>query len=646
MSKVFNLVTDGQASIRISGPIGESWWDDTGTSASQFVAALDAIPRGKPVSLYVNSEGGSIKDGLEIFNAIKAREADVTAYITGYALSIASIIPLAAAKVVTPKGSVWMLHKPWTGQQGNADDMRKAAVMLDKHEEAMVAIYAAETGQQPDKIKEDLTAETWLTGEEAVAYGLADEMNEEPVALASLEHSRFRRMPAALGHVAPHAQNAHRKGPNMDPNDTKTAPVAGTSTPPPAAASNTDTKAGAELMAELAAIKMQLEKERNDRIERSVDAAIVAGQITREQRDWWVASAKNDPKSLDILAKLPVPVVGASPLPNTVHGGTDAVDALKKIETPKARFRFAVENWSDIRSAERRRGVMGANTHSGLSTITGTMLADGVTTVLQNRCAALGAVARDFGINTMIPRQPVIFKQVSAGGTAQSNATNFEDTTNFVGTVEPITITPAQLTAGGHITLAELNSGLRMSDWAEIKGAVLADKIMAAVAAVITTGNFTATPVTAAAVAFGGTELKTLWGQLKKATRKALVLDGEYYAQLLPATREQYNVMEGGWPGWDGVFLNTVWTGATTNTVGIALDPARAIAAVAGLPALPETANAAGLNVNTFTVPGIGLSVHQCSWFSPSSRTDWMTLDVVFGAAKNDGSAAVLIKSA
>ena len=140
--------------------------------------------------------------------------------------------------------------------------------------------------------------------------------------------------------------------------------------------------------------------------------------------------------------------------------------------------------------------------------------------------------------------------------------------------------------------------------------------------------------------------MRTLWGQLKKAVNKSVVLDGEYYAQLLPATREQYNVEEGGnWPGWNGVYLNTVWTGATSGTVGIALDPSQAIACSAGVPVVADSAYRAGLQSSNFTVPGIGLSVQMNSWYSFAARNDWMTLDVVFGAAKNDGTAAVLIKS-
>jgi hypothetical protein len=64
-----------------------------------------------------------------------------------------------------------------------------------------------------------------------------------------------------------------------------------------------------------------------------------------------------------------------------------------------------------------------------------------------------------------------------------------------------------------------------------------------------------------------------------------------------------------------------------------------------GEPVTPDSAKRAGLTSTSIPVPGIGASVQLNSWFSLTSRTDWMTLDVCFGAAKCDGSAGILIKS-
>jgi ATP-dependent protease ClpP protease subunit len=108
---------------------------------------LNQIPAGKKINVRLNSEGGSVKEGLGIYNAFKERAADITCHITGYALSIASVFPLGAGKVVSPKSAIWMMHKAWSWNQGNADDMRQAADMLDTHDQTLADIYAEATGK-------------------------------------------------------------------------------------------------------------------------------------------------------------------------------------------------------------------------------------------------------------------------------------------------------------------------------------------------------------------------------------------------------------------------------------------------------------------------------------------------------------------
>lgn len=647
---VKNEASAPSAEIFVSGFIGESWYDDSSTSEKRFLELFNAIPEGRKITMYVNSEGGSIKDGLGIHAAIARRSADVTAVVTGYALSIASVIPLAASKIVTTPGSMWMLHKPWTSASGNADTLRKVADLLDVHQRSLVAVYKEATEQDEDKINKTLDEETWMTAEEAVAWGLADEISGTSEPLAALNQSRYRRMPMALGAAsAPRRENNTTKESIMDAEKNKTA-VAEPTTPPTASkAENRDTQEGAVLMGRIHALEARLNAEREARVREQVTAHCNRAGIAAQVENW-TKRAMADEAVLADLAGLPSIQAGAEPARGNpvITGGRDAIAIRAELSTPKERHAFDKLHFADVMSAERGRGrgVMGANTHSGLSTMLGTMLVDGISTVLQQRCCALRAVARDFGYDRMKPLTPVIFKQVQAGGTAQTNATNFEDTTNFVGTMEPVTVTPNRITAGAHMTAAELNSGLRIGDFAEVKGAEMANAIMAAVAAVITTGNFTGTPLVSAAASFGASDLKTLWGQLKKANNKSLILDGEYYAQLLPTDRNQWNVEEGGnWPGWNGVFLNTVWTGATTNTTGFALDPYRAIACVAGLPLLPGSGNSP-ISERSFTVPGIELAVSQQEWTATAGKVEWINWEIVFGAAKNDATAGILIKSA
>jgi len=176
---------DVAAEILLIGAIGKSWFDDTGITEQEVRDALKSIPAGKKINVRINSEGGSVKEGLGIYNAFKERRDDITAHITGYALSIASVFPLGAGRVVSPKSAIWMMHKAWSFNQGNADEMRKAAEMLDAHDETLVDIYADETGKSKEEIRSAMEKETWIKGSAAVDFGLADETDPVEEAAAA-----------------------------------------------------------------------------------------------------------------------------------------------------------------------------------------------------------------------------------------------------------------------------------------------------------------------------------------------------------------------------------------------------------------------------------------------------------------------------
>ncbi|HYG22734.1 MAG TPA: head maturation protease, ClpP-related [Verrucomicrobiae bacterium] len=235
-SVVFNAATDDKdAEILIHGPIGRSFWSDDGITGKDFTDALNKVPVGTRVNVGINSQGGSVNEGLAIFNAISRRKGDVTCRIDGYALSIASYFPLAAAKVISPKSALWMIHNPWSwveGCSGDADDMRKyaelinkSADMLEKHGDVLVAAYTERTKRTDKQIRSAMKEETWLTGEEAVEWGLADEVNDESAALDALDFSgmeakAFKRIPLACRSLilAAAGQTKHLPAAAADPN--------------------------------------------------------------------------------------------------------------------------------------------------------------------------------------------------------------------------------------------------------------------------------------------------------------------------------------------------------------------------------------------------------------------------------------------
>lgn len=614
--------------ILIQGQIGKNWWDDSGTSEKEFVDALKAIPSDRNIIVGINSEGGSVQDGLGIYNALLRRGDKVSTRIDGYAVSIASVIALAGSRRISPKSSIWMIHEPWMMAQGSAEDMRKAAESLDKHAEVISDIYAQRTGMDSKYAREKMRAETWFKGDEAVEMGFATEATDGAVALNMLPPGQFKNIPQyllkqSLSAVSPGDQTQMAPGlvpamPSVEPalNSPSAVVVEGGKTEP--------------------------ESAKPPQKETYMEPNTPAAPITPPANP---APAQDNNNDRIAALELEVRALRAQPVstPRAVDLGNPGRNAIAAKSEGKARFHFIRDNWRDLLAGGIPLLPQNANTTD--SALTTAMLANGLIVVLQNRLAPLSAFTRDFGIDPMKPKAIVQVPIALAGGTAQVNATSFEDTTNFVGNIDNVAITVNRITAGAHLTAAELNSGFRMAQFVEIKAHELADKIQAAINAVILEGTFTITPETSAAAAFGAAELKSLWGKLKKSSIKNIILDGEYYAQFLPDDMESFNPLAGNtYPGWDGFYLNTYWTGATANTVGFACNP-QAIAVASGLP-LASPNRGMTTNAQVVTLPGLGISVEQQQWYSTSSKTDWANWEIMLGAAAGDSTAGVLVKSA
>lgn len=178
---MYNIRNSAESSdaldIFIYSDIDNSWWDDDAMSAEKFRKELEAHKDAKQINLYINSMGGSVSEGVAIFNQIRRHSAKVTAYIDGFACSIASVIPMAADEVVMGENSMLMIHNPWTFAAGNSKDLRKIADDLDKvRDGCIVTAYKAKCGDKitDEQLTELLDNETYLTAAECLEYGFAD----------------------------------------------------------------------------------------------------------------------------------------------------------------------------------------------------------------------------------------------------------------------------------------------------------------------------------------------------------------------------------------------------------------------------------------------------------------------------------------
>lgn len=173
------------AEINIFGDIGESWWDETIT-AKQFVKDIAAIDADL-LTVRINSYGGSVTDGVAIYNAIKRHPAAVTVSIEAAAYSIASLISMAGDTVQMAENALMMIHAPMTFAQGNSNDMRESADVLDKYAQAMASSYVSKSGQSHEDIMALLSdgKDHWYSAEEAKAAGFVDEITNAVAVAAS-----------------------------------------------------------------------------------------------------------------------------------------------------------------------------------------------------------------------------------------------------------------------------------------------------------------------------------------------------------------------------------------------------------------------------------------------------------------------------
>lgn len=151
------------------------------TSASHFRDELAKYPNAQQIDVFINSYGGSVFEGTAIYNQIKRHPAHKTVYIDGFACSIASVIAMAGDEIVMPRNALMMIHNMWMGVCGNADELRKAADDLDTINAAGRAAYLERAGEKltEEQLAGMMDAETWLTAEQCIEYGLADRYAEK-----------------------------------------------------------------------------------------------------------------------------------------------------------------------------------------------------------------------------------------------------------------------------------------------------------------------------------------------------------------------------------------------------------------------------------------------------------------------------------
>lgn len=166
----FRNDASGAVDIDVDGPIG--YW---GVTADDFIRQLRQVDPNAAVTVYINSPGGEVFDGVAIWSAMAMHKGPVTAVITSLAASIASVFAMAADTIKIAAPAMMMIHNPSTTAWGEAKNFREVADLLDEVKASIQVAYKR-TGLDDAELSRMMDETTWMSAARAVELGFADEV--------------------------------------------------------------------------------------------------------------------------------------------------------------------------------------------------------------------------------------------------------------------------------------------------------------------------------------------------------------------------------------------------------------------------------------------------------------------------------------
>ena len=195
--KFFCKANGKRGEIYLYEAIGEGWFG--GITAKSFADSMKELGNVSALDIYINSPGGSVFDGIAIYNQIKRFSGEKIIHIDGIAASIASVISMAGDEVRIAENGMLMIHDPWGMSIGTSEDMRKTAESLDKVRDVILDTYVSKTGEKKEQISRWMKEETWMNADEAVSRRFASSKTEEKAIKAAFPMlDKFQNTPKEL----------------------------------------------------------------------------------------------------------------------------------------------------------------------------------------------------------------------------------------------------------------------------------------------------------------------------------------------------------------------------------------------------------------------------------------------------------------
>ena len=188
-----------------AGGLMEEWRANTAGYQwpDKLKSQLESL-KGKALTIYINSDGGSVPAGVAMANMIARHDAPTTAIVDGWCCSIATQVFFAADRRRIPANAYLMIHKPAVYAGGDADELRKTADVLDTIQRGLEETYlkAARAGVTAETLRQMVNAETWLTGKDAAEFFTVELLEASQMAACAGKAKFMQHIPEGVRRAA------------------------------------------------------------------------------------------------------------------------------------------------------------------------------------------------------------------------------------------------------------------------------------------------------------------------------------------------------------------------------------------------------------------------------------------------------------
>lgn len=199
--------------IDIFGDIGESFFSE-GNTIKEIKNQLKSIGK-NPVTVNINSPGGSLFEGVAIYNAFRSHESDVTMNVIGIAASAAALIVMAGTEIkIAPMASM-MIHNTQIAAFGDRNFLQNRVNLMSKFDQSLVDMFAKRTNNKNSDVTRMMDLETWFVGDGAVEKGFADSMldpdqTKEDSNAKTENSANWRKLDARLASIGMSRKNRRK----------------------------------------------------------------------------------------------------------------------------------------------------------------------------------------------------------------------------------------------------------------------------------------------------------------------------------------------------------------------------------------------------------------------------------------------------